>query len=74
MKREGKVWKYQAVTLHIDAGDNILTEKEGSAKVRELISVCSVVIREAETKEPVFIYTDSYTVFKECSEWLLFWE
>lgn len=33
-----------------------------------------VVIREAETKELVFIYTDLYTVFKECSEWLFLWE
>lgn len=28
-KREEKIWKYQAVTPHVDTGDDILTEEEG---------------------------------------------
>ena len=73
-KREGKVWKYRAVALHVDSGDRIVTEGEGSAQVGELIAVWSVIKQEAENTEPVFIYTDSYAVFKGCTEWLPFWE
>ena len=73
-RREGKVWKYRAVALHVDSGDRIITEGEGSAQVGELTAVWSVIVREAETTEPVFIYTDSYAVFKGCTEWLTFWE
>ncbi|KAM9590605.1 uncharacterized protein ACIBXB_005796 isoform 2-T2 [Morphnus guianensis] len=73
-KREGKTWKYRAVALHIDSGEHMITEGEGSAQVGELVAVWSIVIKEAETTEPVYIYTDSYAVFKGCTEWLPFWE
>lgn len=73
-KREGKVWKYRAVALHVDSGERIITEGEGSAQVGELVAVWSVIKREAENKESTFIYTDSYAVFKGCTEWLPFWE
>ncbi|KAK4829061.1 hypothetical protein QYF61_001866 [Mycteria americana] len=63
-KREGKVWKYRAVALHVDSGEQIIMEEEGRAQLGELIAVWSVIRRQAESKEPVFIYTDSYTVFK----------
>lgn len=44
------------------------------AQVGELIAVWNVIEREAESKEPVFIYTDSYAAFKGCTEWLPFSE
>ena len=39
-----------------------------------MIAVWSVVMRETDSIEPVHIYTDSYAVFKGCTEWLSFWE
>lgn len=51
-----------------------MTEVEGRTEVGELDTVWSVITKEAEAKEPVFIYTDSYTVFKGYTEWLPFWE
>lgn len=51
-----------------------MTDGEGSSQVGESITVWRVVIREAESKEPVFIYKDSYATFKRCTEWLPFWE
>lgn len=73
-KREGKVWKYWAVALHVDSDEQIITEGEGSVKVGELMAVWSVIKREAENKKPIYIYTDSYSVFKGCTERLPFWE
>ncbi|KAK4806128.1 hypothetical protein QYF61_005500, partial [Mycteria americana] len=73
-KREGKVWKYRAVALCVDSGGQIITEGEGSAQVGELVAVWSVVTRGKDNTDPVYIYTDSYAVFKGCTEWLPFWE
>lgn len=42
-KREGKIRRYQAVALHVDSGDPIVTTGEGSAQVGELIAVWSVM-------------------------------
>lgn len=52
----------------------MITEGEGSAQVGESVAVWSIVVKEAETTEPVYIYTDSYAVFEGCTEWLPFWE
>lgn len=49
-----------------------MAEGEGSAQVGELVDVWSIITKEAGAKEPVFIYMDSYTVFKGCTEWLSF--
>ncbi|XP_032530464.1 uncharacterized protein LOC116780089 [Chiroxiphia lanceolata] len=73
-RREGKVWKYRAVALHVDSGNRVVTEGEGSAQVGELVAVWSVFTREADTEGDTYIYTDSYAVFKGCTEWLPFWE
>ncbi|KAK4806458.1 hypothetical protein QYF61_013951 [Mycteria americana] len=73
-KREGRVWKYRAAALCVDSGGQIITEGEGSVQVGELVAVWSVVTREKDNTNPVYIYTDSYAVFKGCSEWLPFWE
>ncbi|MCQ4179330.1 hypothetical protein FK518_27575, partial [Klebsiella pneumoniae] len=73
-KREGKVWKYRAVALHTSSDEQIITEGVGSAQVGELIAVWSVFQREAQATSPIHIYTDSYAVFKGCTEWLPFWE
>ena len=40
----------------------------------QLIAVWSAVMRQTDTIEPVHIYTDSYAVFKGCTERLSFWE
>ncbi|XP_052631116.1 ribonuclease H-like [Harpia harpyja] len=73
-KREGKTWKYRAVALRVDVEKQIITEGEGSAQVGELVAVWSVFQHEAQSTSPVYIYTDSYAVFKGCTEWLPFWE
>lgn len=74
LRRGGKAWKYRAASLHVDSGDQTVREGEGSTQIGELIAVWSVFTREADTKESVLIYTDSYAVFKGCTEWLPFWE
>lgn len=38
------------------------------------MAVWSVFNSEKGTKSPVYIYTDSFSVFKGCTEWLPFWE
>lgn len=68
------MWKYWAVALHATTNKQIITEGEGSAQVGELIAVWSVFKHEAQTASPVHIYTDSYAVFKGCTEWLPFGE
>ncbi|KAK4829695.1 hypothetical protein QYF61_006070 [Mycteria americana] len=73
-KREGRVWKYRAVALCVDSGEQIITEGEGSAQVGELVAVWSVVTRGKDNTDPVYIYMDSYALFKGCTEWLPFWE
>ena len=73
-RREGKVWKYRAAALHVDSGEPIATEGEGSAQVGELRAVWSVVMRETGRMEPVHISTDPCAVVKGCTEWLSFWE
>lgn len=73
-KREGKVWKYRAVALQIGTNFTIVTEGEGSAQVGELVAVWSVFQHESQSTVRVHIYTDSYAVFKGCTEWLPFWE
>lgn len=42
VKREGKTWKYQAMTLEIKTEQKLITEEEGSTQVGELIAVWSV--------------------------------
>ena len=42
-KREGKVWKYGAVALHVESGNQVVTEGEGSAQAGELIAAWSVI-------------------------------
>jgi len=41
-RREGEVWKYQAVALQIRTEEKIITEGEGNAQVGELVAVWSV--------------------------------
>ncbi|MCQ4187517.1 hypothetical protein FK515_28425, partial [Klebsiella pneumoniae] len=60
--------------LHTSSDEQIITEGVGSAQVGELIAVWSVFQREAQATSPIHIYTDSYAVFKGCTEWLPFWE
>ncbi|RMB96167.1 hypothetical protein DUI87_27228 [Hirundo rustica rustica] len=71
---EGKVWRYRAAALHISSGERIITEGEGSAQVGELIAVWSVFQHEVQNTPLVCIYTDSYAVYKGCTEWLPFWQ
>jgi len=73
-KRKGKIWKYRAVALQVGTKEQIVTEGEGSVQVGELTAVCSVFQHKAQAASPVYIYTDSYAVFKGCTEWLPFWE
>jgi len=73
-KREGKIWKYRAVALQVGTKEQIITEGEGSVQVGDLTAVWSVFQHEAQAASPVYIYTDSCTVFKGCTEWLPFWE
>ena len=73
-KREGKIWKYGAVALQVGTKEQIITEGEGSAQVGELTAVWSVFQHEAQATSSVYIYTDSYSVFKGCTEWLKSWE
>jgi len=54
--------------------EQILTEGEGSTQVGELTAVWSVFQHEAQATSAIYIYTDSYAVFKGCTEWLPFWE
>ncbi|KAK4819993.1 hypothetical protein QYF61_017372, partial [Mycteria americana] len=74
LKREGRVWKYRSIALCVDSRGQIITEGEGSVQAGELVAVWSVVTREKDNTNPVYIYTDSYAVFKGCTEWLPFWE
>ena len=62
------------VALRVDEDKQIITEGEGSAQVGELVAVWSVFQHEAQSTSPVYIHTDSYAVFKGCTEWLPFWE
>lgn len=52
----------------VDSGERITTEGEGSAQARELVAVWSVIMKGADSTEPGYIYTDSYAVFKGCTE------
>lgn len=70
-KREGKVWRYRAAALHIPSGE-IITEGEGSAPAGELTAVWSVFQHGVQNTSPVCIYTDSYAVYKGCTEWFPF--
>lgn len=62
------------MALQIGTDLTIITEGEGSAQVGELVAVWSVFQHESESTTRVHIYTDSYAVFKGCTEWLPFWE
>lgn len=73
-KLEGKAWKYHAVALSVDKKEEIIMEGEDSAQVGELVAVWSVFDQYKAEKDPVYIYTDSFAVFKWCTEWLSFWE
>lgn len=73
-KKEGKMWKYWAVALHVDSRDRITTEWEGTTQVGKSIAVCSSIKNEAENTDPHYILIDLYAVPKECTEWLTFWE
>lgn len=70
-KREGKVGKYRAVALPTSAGEQIFTEGEGSSQTGETV-VWSVFQLEVQNISLVYIYTDSYAVFKGGTEWLPF--
>jgi len=61
---------------HFEVGTKkqIITEGEGSTQVGELTAVWRVFQHEAQATSPVYVYTDSYRVFKGCTEWLPFWE
>jgi len=76
-RREGKVWKYWAVALQIQTEEKIITEREGNAQAGELVAVWSIFQHEATSSSPeaqsssrIYIYTDSFAVFKGCMEWL----
>ncbi|XP_074945840.1 ribonuclease H-like [Phalacrocorax aristotelis] len=73
-KREGKEWKYRAVAINVDTKREIITKGEGSAQVGELVAVCSVFNSEGKAGTPVCIHTDSFAVFRGCTEWLPLWE
>jgi len=62
------------VALQVGTKEQIITEGEGSAQVGELTAVWSVFQHEAQATSPVYINTDSYAVFKGCTECLPFWE
>ena len=73
-KQEAKVWNYQAAALQVETKEQIITEVEGGAQVGQLITVWSVFQHKIQATTLVYIYTDSYVVFKGCTEWLPFWE
>lgn len=41
-----------------------MTRGEESAQMGELVAMCRVIVREADTKEPVSIYMNPCAVFK----------
>lgn len=51
-----------------------MTRGEESAQMGELVAMCRVIVREDDTKEPVYIYTNPYAVSKGCTNWLPFCE
>lgn len=51
-----------------------MTRGEESAQMGELVAMCRVIVREADTKEPVSIYMNPCAVFKGCTKWLPFCE
>ena len=55
-KREGKVWKYRAVALSVDFREQIITEGKGSAQVGELVAVWSLVTRERDNMDPIYLH------------------
>lgn len=67
-KREGNMWKYRAVALWVDdEGDRIVSEGEGSAQVGELVAFWIVTNLKVCNQHPLYIYTNSYAVFKGCT-------
>ena len=54
--------------------EQIITEREGSVQVGELVAVWSTFQHEAQATSPAYIYTDSYAAFRGCTEWPPFWE
>ena len=50
------------MALHVDSGEHIVPEGEGSAELGELMALWGVVMRGTGRMEPVHIYTDSCAV------------
>lgn len=50
------MWQYRTLTLHVDLGNRVVTEEEGSAQVGELIVVWGVFTRESDIEEDTYIY------------------
>mgnify|MGYP000208928224 CR=1 FL=1 len=58
------------MALQIGTNFTIITEGEGSVQVGELVAVWSVFQHESQFPVRAHIYTDSYAVFKGCTDWL----
>lgn len=63
-KREGKIWKYQEVALHVDFRDRITAEWGGTAHMGKSIAISNATKNEAKNIGCQYIYIDSHAVFK----------